>query len=53
MHSYNEDTLNNLHNSLLKTVLKIQKGSDVMNAELNVFFLKINYEQYRNTIKNR
>ena len=37
---------------MLKTVLKI-KRINVMKSELNVFFLKINYEQHRNTIKNR
>ena len=38
---------------MLKTVLKNQKVINVMKSELNVFFLKINYEQHRNTIKNR
>ena len=53
MYSHNYYTLNNLLNSMLKTVLKNQKGSNIMNSELNVFFIKINYEQLRNTIKNR
>ena len=53
MYSLNYYTLNNLLISMLKTVLKNQKGSNIMNSELNVFFLKNNYEQHRDTIKNR
>ena len=37
MYSLNYYTLNNLLISMLKTVLKNQKGSNTMNSEINVF----------------